>query len=235
MGRKIRGVVRTSESPALSLMASNCSLEMHSWTFPSPWMPLAAALHLMARLSGRAGPASSAPRAKKIESLDATTRPGSPARGAGEFSRRGATRTRARAAADPPKRAMRRDRTRDPGGRRFRRDAPSGGARDARGREAGGVERESRRGHICVDSVCGGGGEAFGAEGLGWGPRDFGESSGGWSACGEATRARVSVWRASPRPMHSRENCQIGRNAGRAGPLKTKKIFLRLDFCDWRA
>jgi len=41
--------MRTSESPALSLMASNCSLEMHSWTFPSPWMPLAAALHLMAR------------------------------------------------------------------------------------------------------------------------------------------------------------------------------------------
>ena len=58
--------MRTSESPALSLMASNCSLEMHSWTFPSPWMPLAAALHLMARLSGRAGPASSAPRAKMI-------------------------------------------------------------------------------------------------------------------------------------------------------------------------
>lgn len=215
-------------------MASNCSLEMHSWTFPSPWMPLAAALHLMARLSGRHGAASSAPRAKKIESRRDDETGISRARWGGSslvaarcVLALAPRRTRQNERRDAIERGIR-------AGLRFRRDAPSGGARDARGREAGGVERESRRGHLCVCSVCGGGGEAFGAEGLGLGPRDFGESSGGWSACGEATRA-VRVWRASPRPMHSQENCQIGRNAGTSRASHNQKDLFRLDFCDWHA
>ena len=119
---------------------------------------------------------------------------------------------------------MRRDRTRDPGGWRFRRDAPSGGASDARGREAGGVERESRRGHICVDSVCGCGGEAFGAEGLGRGPRDFGESSGGWSACGKR-RARVCVARLTASDAFSRKLPNRTKRGYEQGLSKPKRSF----------
>ena len=108
---------------------------------------------LMARLSG-AGP----PRQHLGKKFESRLNDEADLRVVGGVLRRDDA-YRARAAADPPKRALRRDRTRDPGGWRFRRDAPSGGARDARGREAGGVERESRRGHICVCSVCGGGGK----------------------------------------------------------------------------
>ena len=65
--------------------------------------------------------------------------------------------------------------------------------------------------------VCAGG-SLRAVEGSGrWSPRDFGESSGGWSACGRATR----VYRSDAGPSHLRQNLPNRTEPrGRAGPVK---------------
>ena len=133
--------------------------------------------------------------------------------------------TRARAAADPPKRALRRDRTRDPGGWRFRRDAPSGGASDARGREAGGVERESRRGHLCVCSVCGGGGGSLRCGRFRFGSARLWGKLGRLVGVREATRACVCVARLTASDAFSRKLPNRTKRGYEQGLSKPKRSF----------
>ena len=190
-------------------------------------------MHLMARLSGRHGAASSAPRAKKIESRRGRRGRDLP-REVG-----GSSLVAARCVLALAPRRTRQNERRDAIERGIRGGCDFEGTHRPAGRATRegaklAVLSESRVAAIFAFVPCAGvGGEAFGAEGLGLGPRDFGESSGGWSACGEATRA-VCVWRASPRPMYSQENCQIGRNAGTSRASQNQKDLFRLDFCDWR-
>ena len=171
-------------------MPSNCSLETHSVTLPSPWMPLAAALHLMARLSGRYG---GRPRqhlgAKKIESSSLDGRGGSKFQSSLLWEY-------------PPRRKVR-------GDAKMRVATRSGSnARDllrvthrpAEVRVTRAGASPAVFGESCVAAivvVCAGG-SLRAVEGSGrWSPRDFGESSGGWSACGRATR----VYRSDAGPV----------------------------------